>query len=113
MELNEILNKSKTLSEASLLLFKKNNYSNREKLKKLMLEENIDWKEWLQRKKDEKKKYCLNCGKELKRGQYKYCSSSCAAKINNLGVVRNGKKKNEYCLNCGNKLKETQKKILL
>lgn len=110
MELNEILDKSNTLSEVSLFLFKKNNYTNREKVKKLMLEEGIDWKEWLQIKKDEKKKYCLNCGKELKRGQHKFCSSSCAAKINNLGVVRYGKKKNKQCLNCGNKLKETQKK---
>lgn len=25
----------------------------------------------------EKEKYCLNCGKELHKGQYKYCSSLC------------------------------------
>lgn len=110
MDIKEILNKAESLSEAALLFFGKNNYTNREKIKRMIFEENIDWKEWLQNKKDEKKKYCLNCGKELEGSQQKFCSSSCAAKINNLGVVRHGKKKNKHCLNCGNKLKETQKK---
>lgn len=31
-----------------------------------------------------KKKYCLQCGKELKKGQNKFCSSSCAATYNNI-----------------------------
>lgn len=33
--------------------------------------------------KERKKKYCLQCGKELKKGQTKFCSSSCAASFNN------------------------------
>lgn len=33
--------------------------------------------------KERKKKFCLNCGKELKKGQNKFCSSSCAASFNN------------------------------
>ena len=33
--------------------------------------------------KERKKKFCLNCGKELKKGQNKFCSSSCAASVNN------------------------------
>lgn len=67
-----------------------------------------------------KKKYCLFCGKELKKQQKKFCSKSCAAKINNtkrekkenkntsyiknryLNVLKEGKKTNkqficEYC----------------
>ena len=31
------------------------------------------------------KKYCLQCGKELKRRQKKFCCSSCAATYNNKG----------------------------
>lgn len=32
--------------------------------------------------------YCLNCSKELFRGQFKFCSSSCSAKISNGKRVR-------------------------
>jgi len=35
--------------------------------------------------KNRKKRYCLFCGKELKRGQAKFCSCSCSAKYNNEG----------------------------
>lgn len=28
-------------------------------------------------------RYCLNCGKRLKKGQYKFCCQSCAATVNN------------------------------
>ena len=35
-----------------------------------------------------KKKYCKNCGKELTRGQHKFCSSSCAATYNNTGRIQ-------------------------
>ena len=34
--------------------------------------------------KERKKKYCLQCGKELKKGQNKFCSSSCSATYNNV-----------------------------
>jgi len=47
--------------------------------------------------KERKKKFCLNCGKELKKGQNKFCSSSCAASFNN-------KKR-------GKRSEETKKKI--
>lgn len=35
--------------------------------------------------KEKKKRYCECCGKELKKGQKRFCSSSCAAKVNNTG----------------------------
>ena len=35
--------------------------------------------------KNRKKRYCLFCGRELKRGQTKFCSCSCSAKYNNEG----------------------------
>ena len=44
---------------------------------------------------------CKKCGKETKNP--KFCSSSCAASINNIGRARN-KKPRGNCTNCGNKL---------
>jgi len=56
---------------------------------------------------------CSRCNKKLpyeKRGN-KFCSQSCAAKVNNLGVQRNlttGHRAKKQCLNCG---KETTNKL--
>lgn len=87
--------------------------------------------------KERKKKYCLACGKELKRGQTKFCSSSCNAKYNNHKrgkmseeikekirqtwlnkkqskenvVIPKLPKKACYCMNCNRELKGTQKKF--
>jgi predicted HNH restriction endonuclease len=74
----------KTLNDIARQEFGKANYTNREKCKKLLEENGINWKEWLDNKKIKEKKYCLQCGKELNtRSQTKFCSSSCAAKYNN------------------------------
>lgn len=59
-------------------------------------------------------KYCKCCGKELTFEQRKndYCSHSCAATINNKGVVRNSKKykgKKHVCANCGKELSYSQR----
>ena len=95
----------KTLNDIARQEFGKANYTNREKCKKLLEENGIDWKEWLESKKIEEKKYCLYCGKELigkDRKRKKFCNSSCAASYNNIGVVRNGNKSiPSICLNCG------------
>lgn len=48
------------------------------------------------------KLYCLNCGKELVKGQHKFCSSSCAATFNNKGR----KHSNETRLKISASLKE-------
>ena len=64
-------------------LFNKANYTNREKVKKILYENGIDWKGWLSKKKEENANYCVVCGKKLKRGQEKFCSRSCSAKHNN------------------------------
>lgn len=77
--------------------------------------------------KEKKKHYCLQCGKELKHGQKKFCSSSCSAKYNNKGrkhtketkekiakaISKTGiiEKKEEHCLQCGKELKNGQKKF--
>lgn len=75
-----------------------------------------------------KKRYCLQCGKELKRNQKKFCSSSCSAKYNNGKLTDECKKKiseslkkyhsekenikteKRFCIICGNTLKKNQRK---
>lgn len=68
--------------------------------------------------KERKKRYCLQCGKELHKGQKKFCSSSCAAKYNNKPLTEETKKKiseslkknkndvnkDKFCVVCGNKI---------
>ena len=77
--------------------------------------------------KEKKKRYCAFCGGELKKGQKKFCSSSCAAKYNNAGrkhseetkekiartLSKTGEiqKKEVYCLSCGKELKGGQHKF--
>lgn len=73
--------------------------------------------------KERKKRYCLQCGKELKKGQNKFCSSSCAATYNNIkrgGHSDETKKKiseslkNKYepnrCVICGAIIENRHKK---
>jgi hypothetical protein len=106
--LKNALNYSKSLSDLARCLFGKENYTNREKCKKLLESEGIDWKSWLEAKKKTEPKYCLNCGKEITGDKRKkFCCRSCSASYNNKGVCRNyknGKHKEEYCLNCGKEL---------
>lgn len=45
--------------------------------------------------KEKKKKFCLNCGKELKKGQNKFCCQSCAATYNNKHRQVNFRKREE------------------
>lgn len=47
---------------------------------------------------------CLACDKVLSGYQKKFCSRSCAVKINNKGLRRNGKEPKD-CLNCKRRLK--------
>ena len=113
MDIEKILEDCKTLSDIARHIFGKESYTNREKCKKLLAENGIDWKEWLDKKKDEKKKYCLYCGKEI-IGDYRkiFCNHSCAASYNNKGTVRNGvERKTKVCLYCGKELEGHQKKF--
>lgn len=50
---------------------------------KVCKELNFDFEQHLKNLKDNKRRFCLNCGKELKEGQKKFCSSSCSATYNN------------------------------
>ena len=69
--------------------------------------------------KNRRKRYCLNCNKELKSGQKKFCCKSCSASYNNKGRVLSDETKikisnslsenkskeyspdPKYCKNCG------------
>jgi len=77
--------------------FGKANYTNREKVKKLLLAEGINWEEWLAQKKKKEERVCLNCGKDIteKEKGVRFCSKSCAAKYNNShrGVSEETRKK--------------------
>ena len=61
--------------------------------------------------KERKKKYCLNCGKELKKTQKKFCSSSCSATYNNkLRILSDeSKRKISESLTKGEKTKKITK----
>ncbi len=106
MNILEILEECSSLNDICRKIFGKHNYTNREKVKKLLYENGVDWEEWLDKKKQEKEKYCLVCGKKLKQGQKKFCSRSCSATYNN-----SLRKETLYCKNCGTPLKENQKEF--
>ena len=52
---------------------------------------------------------CLKCDTPLKKGQPKFCSRSCSASYNNVGVRRHGKPKTT-CSHCGKTTKSTRNK---
>ena len=100
--LKKLLNESNNLSEITTKIFSNSNSNNREKVKRYLKDINIDYKEYFTTKKNNKKNFCLNCGKEIKgtdKSRKKFCNSSCAATYNNK--LRGF----HYCLNCGKKIK--------
>lgn len=80
------LSKCKSLNDVAKQEFGKANYTNRKKVKELLKNEGVDWKEWIESKKIKPRKFCLYCGKEItgkRTDTKKFCNSSCAAKYNN------------------------------
>jgi len=76
----------KTLNDIAIKLFNKKNYTNREKVKKYLKENGIEWTEWLENNKKKPIVYCECCGKVIEKpykGQ-RFCSRSCATTINNI-----------------------------
>lgn len=110
MNIDNIIEKSKSLSDLARYIFGKENYTNREKCKQILSEHGIEWKSWCEGNKKKEKKYCLYCGKELSgRRRKKFCNHSCAASYNNKGITRNGIHRDQYCLYCGKKIKYPHK----
>lgn len=52
---------------------------------------------------------CINCDAPLSGHQRKFCSRSCSATVNNIGIRRHGFGPNN-CLRCGNLTKTTSEK---
>lgn len=107
MDLAYILQNCTTLNDIATIIYNKKNYNTREKVKRLLAENSIDWKEWLHSKK--KIKYCLNCGKEIigkNKTLKKFCNSSCSASYNNKL-----RKETKFCLHCGRPLVHNNKKF--
>lgn len=100
----EVLENCSSLNDVARKIFGKANYTNREKCKKILLENGIDWREWLESIKLSKTKYCIVCGKKLKKSQVKFCSHSCSAHYTN--TYRAEKK---FCRNCGKELCGSQR----
>jgi hypothetical protein len=102
-----IFAEAKNISDLSRKLYNNDSTKYRELAKKELLKYGIEYDKWKQEKKEQRKKLCVNCGKELGKWQTKFCSSSCSATYNNLH--RNRKKR--YCIECGNELKDGQTKF--
>lgn len=114
----ELFETSKTQKEVLKKLGRNANGSGWRLVNKLANQIGLDLKEFNQKITKEKylknPKYCKCCGKKLTYEQRKndYCSHSCAARINNKGVVRNGEKheaKKHICTNCGKELTYEQR----
>lgn len=107
MDILEIFNEAKNISELSRKLFNNDSTKYRELAKKELLKYGINYDVWKSEKIYKRKKFCINCGKELGKGQTKFCCSSCSATYNN---IQRGKKK-KFCINCGKELQNNQTKF--
>ena len=96
----------KSLNDAARKVFGVANYTNREKVKKILAENGIDWREWIAEIKESKTKYCIVCGKKLEKDQVKFCSHSCSAHYTNTHRA-----KKQYCKECGKELTGSQKEF--
>lgn len=127
--------KCKSLNDIARQEFGKANYTNREKVKKLLIESGVDWKEWLLNIKNSNKKHCIVCGKELNKNQTKFCCRSCAASYNNSkrilseetrgkisqtlqekssnfnGIYKSLRDKHSICDNCGKTLNDKRNRF--
>ena len=82
-ELFNVFESSNSISEVLRKLNISDNSNNWKKIKLLAIEIGFN----IETYKNRKKKFCLNCGKELKRGQNKFCSNSCSATFNNKNRI--------------------------
>lgn len=83
MNIYEIFNESKNLSEVLKKMNLSDNVINWKKIKEMAIDVNFDINVY----KERKKRYCLKCGTQLKKGQKKFCCHSCSATFNNTGRV--------------------------
>ena len=82
----ELFDSSNSIAEICRKLYGKNNGGMHNRVLKLFEETGYDWETHLKIIEEKKKKYCLNCGKEIigkERKRKKFCNSSCASQYNN------------------------------
>ena len=111
-ELIEAIQEVEYLGQVLKVLDMYDNSSNRKKLKEFIEENNIDTSHIKSRvtksKYEENPKKCKFCGKIIpyEKRVNDFCSHSCAASFNNVGIVRNGEAlpEHSYCLNCGKEI---------
>lgn len=83
-ELITIFNESETIAEICRKLYGKKNGGMHNRVLKLFEELDYDWNAHVLEISNKKKKYCLNCGKEItSKHATKFCCLSCAAQYNN------------------------------
>lgn len=78
-EIFEIFNKLNSKNQIHIFFNISDNKKGSDYIKEIANEIGFDLNVY----KERKRKICLNCGKELKKGQTKFCSSSCSATFNN------------------------------
>lgn len=109
--LTEILEKSNSISDLARYFFGKENYANREKSKKILEENNINWQKWLDSKK-RNPNYCLYCGQEITgpdRFRKKFCNNTCSLHYQYNNNIRKTRKDTK-CLYCGSIIKHLKTK---
>lgn len=82
----ELFDSSKSIAEICRKLYGKNNGGMQNRVRKLFQETGYDWETHIAEMEDSRKKYCLNCGKEItgnERKRKKFCCRSCAIQYNN------------------------------
>lgn len=107
--MKNIFEKCKSVTEVLQSLNLSDNTINREKVKRIAKEIGFD----IEIYKNRTKHFCNNCGKELRRGQNKFCSRSCATTINNqkrVHTVETKEKIRQSLSNTIGPLKEKRKK---
>lgn len=111
-EIKTAIQQNNTIAKVLHSLECHDNTSNRNKLKEVIELQNLDishFKTKLTREAyEENPKFCKHCGKEIpyEKRANDFCSHSCSASFNNVGVTRNGTPlpEHSYCLNCGKEI---------
>ena len=114
-EIKQAITQCKTLAEVLRLLECHDNTSNRNLLKRTILDNNIDITHIKTRTSREvyqkDPKHCKHCGKELpyEKRDNDFCSHSCAASYNNSIYKSSKSSEDSFCLNCGKPIRKGTK----
>lgn len=82
----KVFDESTSIAEICMILYGKKNGGMHNRVIKLFKETGYDWDKHLTDIENSKKRYCLNCGKEIsgkERNRKKFCCQSCSTKYNN------------------------------